>query len=408
MLLRPILTAAVAAGCLFISAIPTNAKPKKSDKKEYTLEQVNLRITAGLEWFVDHQSKDGSWSMKDFSEASTRVRAEKTHNAKWVKPGEADGDSAAVENQNIAATGLALLCFAGSGYDHKEGKYKEYVRSGILHLRKVQDSTGCFGLADKACVVHDSAIATMAMAELYGLSGDAVLKPIVDKGIEYLLNARNDDAGWRYGFKSGDNDTQMTGWCLLALKSAQMAGIEAEYEPAWQGGLGFMEKMTVEMGGVPRTGYTNPGTGSPRNRDTASWEKTPDMDAVYVLCRLFSGEKDWGVKNKKLKKQAELFEDNLPEWAEKKVDLAYWYYATLAMYQFGGKDWDKWSEALLEALMENQRGYTEGEEDTFEAVLDEHGSWDAIDAWHPSGGRIWSTAANTMMLQVVARAMRLK
>ncbi|MBZ0134844.1 MAG: terpene cyclase/mutase family protein [Planctomycetes bacterium] len=408
MLLRPVLTAAIAGGCLLLSATQADAKPKKTEKKEYTIEQVNLRITAGLEWFADHQNEDGSWSMKDFSTSSLRVRAKRTHNARWVTPGEPEGDSANVENQNVAATALALLCFAGMGYDHKEGDYREYVRRGILHLRKVQDSNGCFGEAAKACVVHDSAMATMALAEMYGLSADAILKPTVDKGVEYLLNARNDDAGWRYGIKPGDNDTQMTGWCLLALKSASMAGIEADYAPAWEGGLKFMESMTIEMDGVPRTGYAQPGAGSPRNRATATWEKTPDMDAVYVLCRLFSGDKDWGTKNKDLKKQAALFNANLPKWEEKKVDLAYWYYATLAMYQYGGKDWDTWVESLLEALMENQRGYAEGEEDTFEAVLDEHGSWDSVGVWHPTGGRIWSTAANTLMLQIVARYMRLK
>jgi hypothetical protein len=405
-----ILSVAAVAALLFVSATPTQAKSrkKKKDKNEYTDEQVNLRIKAGLEWLVDHQGPEGQWSYKDFSKHSKRVRAKKTFNLQWVKPGEEGGDSSDITNHDVAGTSLGLLCFAGSGYDHKEGDYKAYIRAAVLLLRKVQDNNGCFGQVGKACMLHDSAIATMAMAEIYGLSEDKVLKPVVDKGVEYLLKAQNPGSGWRYGVQPGQSDTQMTGWVLLALKTAKLAGIEADYETAWDGADKWFTKVSGEIDGKFHTGYMFPGDTSPRQQATASYAKTPSMDAVHVLCRLLSGDKKWGTKNKDLKEQAKLLMDSLPEWKENTVDLPYWYYATLALYQFGGKDWEKWCDKLTETLMENQRGYTDADTDTFEAVLDEFGSWDDVDAWYPVGGRVWSTAACTMMLQVIARYRRLK
>jgi hypothetical protein len=200
----------------------------------------------------------------------------------------------------------------------------------------------------------------------------------------------------------------MTGWCLLALKSAKIAGIKADYDSAFESAGKFFESVTTETKGEIRTGYMYPGDSSPRTMGAQSFKATPAMDAVHVTCRIFSGQEDWTIKNKDLEEQAELFTDNLPEWEEYKVDLPYWYFATLALYQFGGKDWKKWEEALLEQLMENQRGWREEDKDSFEAVLDEHGSWDAIGAWHPLGGRVWSTAASTLMLQVIARYKRLE
>jgi hypothetical protein len=129
---------------------------------------------------------------------------------------------------------------------------------------------------------------------------------------------------------------------------------------------------------------------------------------VHVLFRLFSGDKKWGIKNKDLKKQADRCLDDLPKFEDKQVDFQYWYFGTLMEYQYGGKDWDKWREAILPALLENQRGWADEDADTFEAILDEFGSWDAVGAWGPQGGRVWCTAASTLMLQVIARYMRLE
>jgi len=410
MQLRPVfypLALCAALSLLLTPAQAQKSKEPKVEKKVYSLDDINRRVTAGLEWLVDHQGPEGQWSIKSFSGHTTRVRATRTANLKWVKPGEADGDAGFAENRDVAGTALGLLCFAGSGHVHTDGEYKEFLAKAVAHLKSTQGSDGCFGEVAYASMVHDSAIATMALAEVYALSNDESLKPVVAKGVEWILSAQNDNAGWRYGVKGDDSDMQMTGWCLMALKSAKLAGIEADYDKAWAAAGKFMEKMTVPIDGTPRSGYTMPGAGSPRNRATVDWAKTPDMDAIHVTCRLFSGDKKWDLKNKDLKKQAELFNANPPKWEDKQVDLQYWYFATLAMFQYGGKDWDKWSEALLPALMENQRGWTPDDKDTFEAVLDEFGSFDAVDAWHSAGGRVWSTAACTLMLQTMARQKRL-
>lgn len=407
-LLRPLSLFAALSGCLLLLGSAHDAAPKpKVTKPAYTVDDIDRRVTAALEWLVDHQGPQGQWSLKDFSGHSTRVRANKTHNLKWNKPGQADGDAAKTENRDVAGTALGLLCFSGSGHDHGQGKYKEFVAKAVQYLSKTQDSSGCFGQAGDACMVHDSAVATMALAELFASSSDETLKPALTKGVAFLLASQLDDGGWDC-LQSEYSDTQMTSWCLLALDTAKRAGIEAEYDKAWIGAARWFEKMTVEVSGVPRTGYNAPGSGSPRNQEARGWAATPDMDAVHVLCRLRSGDKKWDTKSKELKKQADVFLANPPVWQEKKVDVAYAYFATLALREYGGKDWDKWMDVLLPVLMENQRGWLPEDKDSFEAVLDEFGSWDAVDAWHSVGGRVWCTFAATRMLQAIADHKRPK
>ncbi|MBK9976081.1 MAG: hypothetical protein IPP14_15010 [Planctomycetes bacterium] len=39
--------------------------------------------------------------------------------------------------------------------------------------------------------------------------------------------------------------------------------------------------------------------------------------------------------------------------------------------------------------------------------LDEHGSWDSVDAWGSAGGRVYSTAINCLTLEVYYRYQKL-
>lgn len=399
---------------LAVGAAHSQSRPKpkpaeKSPEKSYTSQDIERRVTAALEWFCDHQGPEGQFSAKHFAGHTLRKRAKQTRNIAWVSPGEAAGDEGLEHNADVPWTALALLCFAGSGHDHTQGVYKEYVAKGLGWLRKQQQSNGCIG-EGKCSSVHDHAVATMALCELYALSGDAELQPAAQKATEYLLSAQNPGAAWRYGHADGDNDTQMTAWCGMALKTAQLAGLEGDFAKAWEGVNKYLDSASGEIQGVHRTGYT-PGTaggGSPRSRQTGDWVQHPCMDSVNIALRLFSGDKKWSAKNKDLKSQAGLLNKDLPAWDNKKVCLQYLYFGTLAQYQLGEKkDFEAWKNALLKGLLENQRGWHEKDPDTFEAVLDEFGSWDNVDAWYTWGGRVWSTAMSTLSLQVILRYMRM-
>ncbi|MCA8918182.1 MAG: terpene cyclase/mutase family protein [Planctomycetes bacterium] len=369
------------------------------------------RTRAALEWLKDHQNREGYWSATTFNDDSTRAGATKTYNVEFVDPGQAGGDKGWEATCDIGLTGMSLLAFVGAGYDHKEGDYRATCRQAILYLRKVQDNDGCFGAKEDDHFVYNHSICAMAMAEAYGLSGDQVLKPIADKAVDFILKAQNPGLGWRYGVQPGINDSSVSGWMVLALKSCKMAGLEFDYTKCYADAAEWYNMVTVDVGGYPKCGYDSPGSNNARLRSAQEYEHNPSMDSIYVMSMLFMGKADLNDKNIKTLSRVCIEKDFLPQWDQYKIDYYYWYYASLALYQVGGSVWKTWEKAMSSTLLDNQRGYTELDKKNnhvSKEALDEHGSWDAVDAWGSAGGRVYSTAINCLTLEVYYRYLRLE
>ena len=164
-------------------------------------------IDLGLKWLKDHQDENGKWDCDGFM--------------KHDKEGPpCDGAGNAVHDVGIS--GLALLAFLGDGSTMKTGPYKDNVKRAVKWLRKQQDmNTGLFGTNASHDFLYSHAIATYALCEAQGLSRSAVLKKNAQKGINYLETHRNPYAVWRYQPRDNDNDMSVTGWGIMAYKSAK-------------------------------------------------------------------------------------------------------------------------------------------------------------------------------------------
>ncbi len=367
------------------------------------------RMQAALEWLKDHQNPEGYWSATTFSADSTRTNAQKTFNIEHVDPGNANGDKGWELTADVGLTGLALLAFVGAGYDHKDGEYRTTCRLAIQYLRKRQDNDGCFGPKEDDHFVYNHAICAMAIAEAYGLTFDPVLKPMADKGIDFILRAQNPDLGWRYGVQPGMNDSSVTGWMVLALKSAKMAGLEFDTTKSYASAAEWFKLVTVDVNGYPKTGYDTPGSDNARLRTAGDYENNPSMDAIYVMSMLFMDKADLNDKTIKSLSRVCIEKNYLPSWELNKIDYYYWYYASLALFQVGGNVWKTWEDAMVKTLLDHQRGWHKLDQEkglTSKELLDEHGSWDSVDAWGPAGGRVYATAINCLTLQVYYRYLR--
>ena len=82
---------------------------------------------------------------------------------------------------------------------------------------------------------------------------------------------------------------------------------------------------------------------------------------------------------------------NPPKWTEPPSTYA-WYYGTLALFQHGGPEWERWNEVMTTELLANQR------KDGAAA-----GSWDPVDRWATIGGRVYQTTICTLTLEVYYR-----
>jgi hypothetical protein len=233
-----------------------------------------------------------------------------------------------------------------------------------------------------------------------------IFKGSAQKALDFLALARNPYFAWRYGVKPGDNDTSVSGWMMMALKSAKLINEDAKSrgkdpplqidEEAFEGIKAWIDKVTDKDYG--RVGYMQLGTGPARPTelvDKFPADKSESMTAAGVLARIFIGEDP--KKSELIRKGADLMVKLLPTWNDQdgSIDMYYWYYATLAMYQVGGDHWAKWNAAMNTSVVANQRMDTD--------YCQFKGSWDPKDPWGPDGGRVYSTALLAMCLEVYYR-----
>jgi len=382
---------------------------KGSLSREGGSEGTEEAVRAALEWLRRHQDPDGSWKCADFVKQCSKT-CQSENPAKY-------GDGRGFPEHDVGVTGLAVLAFAGYGHTHREGVYQEYVeclRKAVDYLLKVQvkssdpTTNGRFGSDKHEQWIYDHAIATMAMGELLVMSNDVInLRRPVGDAVRLCLRAQNDGFGWRYGVKPGANDTSVTGWMVLALKTAKNARVDIpkeEFERAFAGALNWFNRATAANG---KTGYIAPGDEGSRlqkgHPDPYPYSKELScMTAVGVLCRIFSGE---SRKTETIRNGIKVLMAHPPKWQEQKgralstINQYYWYYGSYALFQFGGPDWMKWNEDMQKALVDTQRAG---------ANLCEDGSWDPIGEWGIAGGRVYSTAIGAMTLEVYYRFIRME
>ncbi|MEE2886841.1 MAG: prenyltransferase/squalene oxidase repeat-containing protein [Planctomycetota bacterium] len=346
-------------------------------KKRGTARAIDM----GLQWLKNHQDKDGKWDCDAFMK----------HDKSGVPC-----DGAGNPVHDVGITALALLAFLGDGSTMRSGPYKDQVKKSVIWLRRQQGPNGLFGTNASHDFVYDHAIAAYAMCEAYGLSKYKIIKKNAQNGINYLESHRNPYSCWRYQPRDNDNDSSVTGWAIMAYKSAKDFKLQVNAQ-ALKISANFLDELTDPATG--RCGYTKRGEKSSRHPgDHATRfpiEKGEALTAVGLFCRFFLGQDPKKVAI--MKTAAETLMQRTPIWdKDGSIDHYYWYYATYALYQMGGNYWTEWSKKLTPAVVKQQR-----EDGNFK------GSWDAVGAWGEDGGRVYSTAILVLTLEAYYRYTRL-
>jgi hypothetical protein len=343
-------------------------------------------VDSGLDWLARHQDPEGYWDADAFDMQCRESRC--------MGPGAALND--------VGVTGLALLAFLGAGNTPMQGPHRKVVKSGVRYLCNVQDQEdGCLAPKSHEHFMYNHAIGCLALTEAYGLSQWPVLKKHARRAIEFVHESKNPGRAWRYNMgymdPSEQNDTSVTGWMIMCLASAKDFSLPFNKKDI-EDALMFIDEMTDPVTG--RTGYIRRGDdGSRQIGDERIWpaEKVETMTAVAMLSRVFCANilDDFESQEEMLEKGAALLAEKPPRWdmEEGTIDYYYWYYGSYAMFQMGGRQWERWKNRMVDAVVEHQR--TEG---------CERGSWDPrVDPWGDLGGRIYSTALCTLCLEVFYR-----
>ena len=333
-------------------------------------QQTEDAVAYAVDWLARSQRPDGAWD-------ATRWGAGREQRVLNHDRGGAG------KKAETGLTGLALLAMQGAGYNHLEGPYSDNVRSGLAYLLESQKQDGSLaGEATTYAATYCHSMATFALAEALATTKDDRLRPGTEAAVAYLIRSQSKaTGGWRY--RPGDRgDMSQMGWVLMALRSAELAGIEVPPK-VWNGIEQFVRSVRRgKQGGLAAYQPLAP--------------TSPTMTAEALYCRQILGTS--GGRTAASQEAAKYLTDRLPSRSaatNRPINLYYWYYATLALHHHREHDnraWQSWNDSLVQTLLPLQ--VAEGQN---------QGSWTPTTLWGGYGGRVYSTALATMCLEVYYR-----
>jgi len=441
-----------AAAPLMVADLPS-VRRRENSLATYELRNVKIRRDAALKfggtresetavekslrWLASRQSADGRWDASDHGSGLVEFDPETQTNRNF-----------AGREADTGLSALVILSFLGAGYTHENGPYAPALDHALDWLIAQQGDDGNLcGNAEHYARMYCHAMATYALAEACGMQREQLLGPIVDPEIllsihetagyvqaigtawssnQPVLNTlafnqtarrtlanqqalglrRVDDirlraalakavtftigqqdprsGGWRYKLPQ-EGDVSMFGWQMMSLKSAEIAGVTF---PA-----AVTERMNRFLNSV-RQGEHGGLFGYKRNvrQNGKDLEPvTPTMTAEALFCQQMLG---YPRETKSSVESIAYLMRNPPRVTD--LNFYYWYYGTLAVYQYGGRAWEDWNPAVRDVLISLQ--VNEGPN---------AGSWDPNDKWGRFGGRLYSTALATLTLEVYYRFLPL-
>lgn len=445
------LTDALRSAATMVDADSNSVRRRENAPATYRLRNADVRrqaaarfggtreseaaVERSLRWLNSVQSPLGYWDAA--SHGAGQVKVDENGTLRDYAGRDAD----------TGVTALVTLSFLGAGYTHESGKYAMTVDNALAWLIAQQGEDGNLaGGARRYARNYCHAMATYALAEALGMQKDIVAAPIVApellsagdmlaqatssclmkelgllpfvpvivtdglsdyrssrlayslrkvddfdlraallNAVRYSLSQQDPESGgWRYEFRQ-EGDVSMFGWQLMSLKSARIAGLEIN-DTVNRRMVRFINSVRQgDDGGLFGYRRSVPINGRP------SEPVTPVMTAEALFCQQMLGYPKDSPANRE---SVAYLMENTPRLSE--LNMYYWYYGTLAMYQHGGQPWADWNRIVRDTLVNEQR--TSGPL---------AGSWDPKGPWGRYGGRLYSTALSTLTLEVYYRLLPL-
>jgi hypothetical protein len=226
------------------------------------------------------------------------------------------------------------------------------------------------------------AIATIALAEAYAMTGDEQYRKPVTEAYRYIVTAQHRRGGWKYTPQK-PGDMSVTGWIVMAIKACENAGVETLPE-CKKLAREFVDSLVYPDG--VQYGYEMIGDSEikPPEKD-----RRPSCTAIGNLLQMYLGREQ---EHPNLQSACQFLADA----GSSDSDIYYNYYATLVLHHAGAPQWKRWNQTVRDNLIRTQQKHGH-----------EAGSWFFTDLHGNVGGRLYTTAMAAMTLEVYYRFMPL-
>jgi hypothetical protein len=383
-----------------VPAAPAPAPPPDGSTLQEPPEFAVARpaVEKGLAWLAKQQVRDGS----------------RSHGAWKCNVGFKINEDYRITETNAAhpgVTALAGTAFLAGGHLPGRGKYGEQVRDAVRYVASCVDDKGF--IRDNGTRMYSHAFAALFLAEAYGSTlgreDNAVVREALDRAVQFILRAQNQQGGWRYEANAVDSDMSITVCQVMALRAARNKGIHVPQEAVDRAIRYVLD--SAETGGRSFGGFygndMRRGAFKYQYREkqpintraslalTAAAMTTLFGAALYDDGAIVSWVRDHemtrytrlGQKPPTIAEMAQYILDEYPSHTREYGDHYFFYYghyyASQAMFTAGGKWWERYYPPVRDHLLRQQ---------------DEDGSWNVRQV-----GRTFGTAVACFVLQVPCR-----
>jgi hypothetical protein len=263
---------------------------------------------------------------------------------RWLKANQRDDGSWKCARADEAGTSLALLAFLGHGETPDSPDFGPTVHKAMQYLASRVDANGMVSeKIDQFARGYTQGLVALALSEAYAMTGSPALRQPVERAIGCVLRWQTspksdsrDLGGWRYTANYQTSDLSVSGWMIMALKSAKSAGINIPPKA-----FDDATKYVWNTYRAPGFAYS-----------TTFKDSAPATTGIGVLCMQFLGQ----GKDQRVKTALDYLSKQKVEWNKTKGGwvLYSWYYITQAMFQGGGGYWAYWNQQIRDTMVKNQ------------------------------------------------------
>lgn len=294
--MRLLQTAASLAVLTSLMTVATDAAPTPRDHQPRLDERTKQSIDRALRYLKAQQNGDGSWG-------------------------------------NTAITSFALLAFMANGNVPNQGLYGPEVAKGIRYLMACTRDDG-YLVGPRGGNMYCHGMATLALSQAYGMSGDEEVKKVLKKAIDLIVRTQNAEGGWRYDPAPTGADISVTIMQVMALRGAKDSGLQVSDE-VMRRALSYINRCRDASSGGYRYQPYSSGPG---------YARTAAGVCVLQLCGQYEA-KEINAAVEYLKRVGD---DRQHYWYGH-------YYAAHALHQVGGKTWEDYYKRMRDTLLSKQR-----------------------------------------------------
>lgn len=243
--------------------------------------------------------------------------------------------------RNVAVCALAGMAWLSNGSTPDRGPYGAEVSKVTDFLLENTEESGFISVDGAAShgPMYGHGFATLFLAEVYGMSPRDDLRDKLSRAVDLIVRTQNDEGGWRYQPRKADADLSVTICQVMALRAARNAGLRVPNATVDKC-VEYVRRSQNPDGGFR---YMLQGGDSQFPRSAAG------VVALYSAGVYEGPEIERGLV---------YLDQFVPRDNVGNQDVHFFYgqyYGVQAMWQAGGKRWERWYPAIRNTLMARQQ-----------------------------------------------------